>query len=124
MATRRAMSENRKLASESQKKANDALPRGLESQQDAVQRDARNLERIQSAAQGAQGQMQALGYANQLASHQANPLLQLRGLMIAMYSARIARMRAVADREALRQAETNRLLQNRMRSSQPRSWGI
>ena len=94
------MSENRRLASESQKKANDALLRSLESQQDAVQSDARSLERLQRAAQGAQGQMQALGYANQLASHQANQLLQLRSLMIAMYNAQIARMRAVADREA------------------------
>lgn len=122
-ATRQAISENRRLASESQKKANDALLRSLESQQDAVQSDARSLERLQRAAQGAQGQMQALGYANQLASHQANQLLQLRSLMIAMYSAQIARMQAVADREALRRAGTNRLLQNRMRSSQPRTWG-
>lgn len=122
-ATRRAMSENRKLASESQKKANDAVLRIIESQQDALQRDARNLERIQSAAQGAQGQMQALGYANQLASHQANQLLQIRAMMLTMYGAQIARMQAEADREALHQAAINRLRQNKMRSSQPRSWG-
>ena len=122
-ATRRAMSDNRRLASESQKKANDALLRSLESQQDAIQRDARNLERIQSAAQGAQGQMEALGYANQLASHQANQLLQLRSLMIAMYSAQITRMQAIADREALHQAGTHRLLQNRMTSSPAITWG-
>lgn len=122
-ATRRAMRENRRLASESQKKANDAVLRSLESQQDALQRDARNLERIQSAAQGAQGQMQALGYANQLASHQANQLLQIRAMMIAMYGAQIARMQAEADREALRQAGTHRLLQNRMTSSPAITWG-
>ena len=122
-ATRRAMRENRRLASESQKKANDALLRSIESQQDAVQSDARSLERLQQGAQGAQGQMQALGYANQLASHQANQLLQLRSLMIAMYSAQIARMQAIADREALHQAATNRLLQNRMTHSPERSWG-
>ena len=121
-ATRRAMSENRRLASESQKKANDAVLRSLESQQDAVQRDARNLERIQSAAQGAQGQMQALGYANQLASHQANQLLQLRSVMIAMYSAQIARMQAEADREALHQATVEKFRRGTFVRSEDKGW--
>ena len=121
-ATRRAMSDNRRLASESQKLANDALLRSLESQQDAVQSDARSLERLQRAAQGAQGQMQALGYANQLASHQANQLLQLRSLMIAMYSAQIARMQAEADREALHQAAGEKFRRGTFVRSEDKGW--
>ena len=121
-ATRRAMSENRKLASENQKKANDAVLRILESQQDALQRDARNLERIQSAAQGAQGQMQALGYLNQLASHQANQLLQLRAMMLTMYGAQIARMQAEADREALHQAAGEKFRRGTFVRSEGKVW--
>lgn len=95
-----AMSENRRLASESQKKANDAVFRGLDRQQEALRADARTLEQLQSRAQDAGGQMQALGYANQLASQQANQLLQIRGLLIAQQNAVATRMQAEADREA------------------------
>ncbi|PUE90998.1 P-type conjugative transfer protein TrbJ, partial [Xanthomonas hortorum] len=43
-AERKAMKENRRLASESQKKANDALLKGLEQQQRNLAADARQLE--------------------------------------------------------------------------------
>jgi P-type conjugative transfer protein TrbJ len=99
-----AMEENRRLASESQKKANDALFKGLEQQQRNLTADARQLERLQSAAQGANGQMQAIGYANQLAANQANQLLQIRSLLIAQQNAVTTRMQAEADREAQQQA--------------------
>ncbi len=79
MPSAAAMEQNRNLASESQKKANDALFKGLEQQQRNLTADARQLERLQSAAQGATGQMQAIGFANQLAANQANQLLQIRG---------------------------------------------
>lgn len=69
---RAAMEENRRLASESQKKANDALFRGLDRQQEALVADARRLEQLQSRAQTAAGQTEAIQYANQLASHQSN----------------------------------------------------
>jgi P-type conjugative transfer protein TrbJ len=103
-AERAAMEENRRLGSESQKKANDALFTGLRDQQKALTNDARQLERLQSGAQGAQGQMAALGYANQLASQQANQLLQIRGLLIAQQNAVGAKMQADADREAQQKA--------------------
>ena len=99
-----AMKQVQQLASESQKKANDALFKGLDRQQDALKADARQLERLQSAAQGANGQMQAIGYANQLASQQANQLLQIRGLLIAQQNAVATKMQADADREARQQA--------------------
>ncbi len=99
-----AMKQVQQLASESQKKANDALFRGLEKQQTNLQSDAVTLQRLQSAAQGATGQMQAIGYANQLASQQANQLLQIRGLLIAQQNAVATKMQADADREARQQA--------------------
>jgi P-type conjugative transfer protein TrbJ len=99
-----AMKQVQKLASQSQKKANDALFRGLKDQQQNLKNDASTLQRLQSAAQGATGQMQAIGYANQLASQQANQLLQIRGLLIAQQNAVTTRMQAEADREAQQQA--------------------
>lgn len=99
-----AMKQVQQLASQSQKKANDALFRGLKDQQQNLKNDASTLQRLQSAAQGATGQMQAIGYANQLASQQANQLLQIRGLLIAQQNAVTTRMQAEADREAQQQA--------------------
>ncbi|SBS29378.1 hypothetical protein MSP8887_01060 [Marinomonas spartinae] len=104
-----AMDENRRLASESQKKANDAMFKGLDQQQDNLQADARQLQRLQSGAQGAEGQLAAIGYANQLASNQANQLLQIRGLLIAQQNAVASKMQADADREAQYQASHENL---------------
>lgn len=104
-----AMDENRRLASESQKRANDAVFRGLEQQQDNLEADARQLVRLQSAAQDADGQLAAIGYANQLASNQANQLLQIRSLLIAQQNAVGTQMQADADREAQYQASRDKL---------------
>ncbi|MGO3215497.1 MAG: P-type conjugative transfer protein TrbJ [Halomonas sp.] len=104
-----AMDENRRLASESQKRANDAVFRGLEQQQDNLESDASQLMRLQTAAQGADGQLAAIGYANQLASNQANQLLQIRGLLIAQQNAVTTQMQAEADREAQYQASREQL---------------
>ena len=122
-AEQAAMAENRRLASESQKKANDALFKGLEQQQRNLSADARQLERLQSAAQGATGQMQAIGYANQLAANQANQLLQIRGLLIAQQNAATARMQAQADLEAQQQAAGAASRESRIeRTANPRNW--
>lgn len=121
-AERAAMNENRRLASESQKKANDALFRGLDRQQEALKTDARTLEQLQSSAQSASGQMQALGYANQLASQQANQLLQIRGLLIAQQNAVATRMQAEADREAQQQVASEQLRRGTFQASPARSW--
>ncbi len=85
--------------------------------------DARQLERLQSAATGARGQMEAIGYANQLASQQANQLLQIRGLLIAQQNAVTTRMQAQMAEEARQQAATNRLRKNRMANSPATTWG-
>lgn len=109
-AEREAIAENRRFASESQKKANDALIRGLDRQQDALKVDALTLEQLQDSAQGATGQMQAIQYANQLASQQANQLLQIRALLIAQQNAMATRMQAEADQEASTQAADEQAL--------------
>jgi P-type conjugative transfer protein TrbJ len=95
-----SMKESTVLGSEAQKKATDALFRGLDTQQDAMEADAKQLEKLQSAAQGAEGHLQALGYANQLASHQANQLLQIRALLAAQQNVIATRNMALADQEA------------------------
>jgi len=110
------------LASESQKKANDALFKGLDKQQDNLTADAATLQRLQSSAQGATGQMQAIGYANQLASQQANQLLQIRGLLIAQQNAVATKMQADADKEAQQAAAAAQLRQGSYRASPARTW--
>lgn len=122
-AERAAMEQNRRLASESQKKANDALFKGLEQQQRNLASDSRMLERLQSAAQGATGQMQAVGFANQLASNQANQLLQIRGLLIAQQNAVTTRMQAEADLEARQQATHATSTESRIgKTASPKNW--
>ncbi|EOV4287822.1 P-type conjugative transfer protein TrbJ [Escherichia coli] len=118
-----AMKSVEQVASASQKKANDALFRGLDQQQTNLRNDAAQLQRLQSAAQGANGQMQALGFANQLASQQANQLLQIRGLLIAQQNAVTTRMQAQADLEAQQQAAGATSRESRIeRTASPKNW--
>lgn len=117
-----AMRDSQRLGSESQKKATDALFRGLDKQQDAMEADARTLQRLQTNAQGATGQMQAIGYATQLASQQANQLLQIRGLLIAQQNAIATRNQALADREAQEAAAGEQLRKGNYRASTARGW--
>ena len=122
-AERAVMEQTRRLTSGSQKKANDAMFKGLEQQQKNLTSDARTLERLQSAAQGASGQMQAIGFANQLASNQANQLLQIRGLLIAQHNAVTTRMQAEADLEARQQATHATSTESRIgKTSSPKNW--
>lgn len=117
-----AMRASQRLGSEAQKKANDALFRGLDRQQDTMVADARQLERLQASAQGAQGQVQAIGYANQLASHQANQLLQIRALLIAQQNAIVTRNQVLADREAQEGAAAAQLRAGSFQPSPARNW--
>ncbi|VTU46199.1 conjugal transfer protein TrbJ (plasmid) [Variovorax sp. SRS16] len=92
------------FASEAQKRSNDAMMRGLDKQQEALDADARQLERLQSSAQTADGQMKAIQNASMIAANSGNQLLQIRGLLIAQQNAMATRMQAQADAEALRAA--------------------
>lgn len=117
-----AMRNSETLGSQSQKKATDALFQGLDQQQTAMQSDASQLQRLQSSAQGAGGQLEAIGYANQLASHQANQLLQIRGLLIAQQNVIATRNQALADREAKEAAASAQLRTGTYRASPAQSY--
>jgi P-type conjugative transfer protein TrbJ len=117
-----ALKEQETLGSQAQKKATDALFRGIDKQQDAMVADAATLQRLQSSAQDARGQMEALGYANQLASHQANQLLQIRALLIAQQNAIATRQQVIADREAQEAAAAEQLRKRRFKPSSKREW--
>lgn len=122
-AERTSMDANRSIASVSQKKANDSLLLGLEHQQKALSNDARTLGRLQSQAQSATGQMQAIGYANQFASQQANQLLQIRGLLIAQQNAVAAKLQADADLDAKQQAAHIAATESRVeKTPNPKNW--
>ncbi|WP_275099869.1 P-type conjugative transfer protein TrbJ [Sedimenticola hydrogenitrophicus] len=124
-AERIALDQARHLGYSSQKRANNALFRGLDAQQDALQSDASRLEQLQTAAGNAEGRMEAIGYANQLASQQANQLLQIRGLLIAQQNAVTTRMQAQMAEEA-RQAAASRGLRSgafTLGTSPTKNWG-
>ena len=118
-----AMNRNAvQLGSEAQKRANDAMFRGLDRQQDAIEADARQLQRLQAGAQGVTGQVQAIGFANQLASQQANQLLQIRGLLIAQQNAEATRNQVIADREAQQAASAEQLRKGKFQPSPLKGW--
>jgi len=121
-AERAALEKTRELGSQSQKAANDALFQGIKKQQENLQSDARQLQRLQSQAQGAKGQMEAIGYANQLASQQANQLLQIRGLLIAQQSAAGAQLQAQADQDAREAAGSAEFRAGDVRKSSGQQW--
>ncbi|MBP9806423.1 MAG: P-type conjugative transfer protein TrbJ [Candidatus Accumulibacter sp.] len=117
-----AIKDNQRLGSEAQKKATDALFKGLDKQQAALEADAVTLQRLQASAQGATGQMQAISYANQLASQQANQLLQIRALLVAEQNAIATRNQVLADREAQQAAAGEQLRQGNYVASPVRNW--
>ena len=117
-----AMKDNARLASEAQKKANDALFQGLDKQQDAMTADARKLELLQSNAQSSTGQMQALQNASMLASQQANQLLQIRGLLVAQQNVLATQAQAAADRQAKEAAAADQVRTGTYQASPVRTW--
>lgn len=117
-----AMKDSERLGSESQKRANDALFKSIDRQQDAMQSDAAQLLRLQSAARGSSGQLEAIGYANQLASHQSNQLLQIRALLIAQQNVIATRNQVLADREAREAAAAIQLRTGTYRPSPATTW--
>jgi P-type conjugative transfer protein TrbJ len=68
------------------------------------------------------GQLEAIGYANQLASHQSNQLLQIRALLIAQQNAIATRNQALADREAKEAAASAQLRTGTYRPSPASTW--
>lgn len=111
-----------RLASEAQKKANDAVFKGLDRQQDAMQADAERLQQLQANAQTATGQMQAIGYASQLAAEQGNQLIQIRALLASQQNAIASKMQADNDKEARIQAASDQFRQGRYGQSSGQRW--
>jgi len=119
---REAMETNRLLASEAQKKATDAIFKGLEQQQDNLRNDAQTLNQLQSSAQGADGQLAAIGYANQIASNQSNQLLQIRSLLMAQQNALATEMQARNNKEAQYEASSSQLREGEFIQSSGTTW--
>jgi P-type conjugative transfer protein TrbJ len=94
------LAEVDRLSSEARKKANDALFRGVDLQQQTLQKDSAHLRQLQQAAQSSTGRLQALQAANELASEQTNQLLQIRGLLVAQQNALATQMAVQNDKEA------------------------
>jgi P-type conjugative transfer protein TrbJ len=91
-----------------QKQANDAMVKGIVAQQGQIRADAATLERLQSQASTADGQMKALYAANQLAALQQEQLLQIRALLVQEQQALAARGQTLANDEAMREAATKK----------------
>jgi type IV secretion system protein TrbJ len=119
---RAELAENRRLASESQKRTNDAVLRGIDRQQDALRKDAQTLEGLQTSAQSAIGQMEAIQYANQFASQQSHQLLEIRGLLVAQQNTIVTRNQALVDREAQQAVSAEKLREGGFRPSPDRAW--
>lgn len=121
-AERQALNQQAANASEAQKRANAAMLRGIDLQQNAMQSDARQLMVLQKQAEGATGQMAALQAANQLASAETNQLLQIRGLLVAQQNAVATRALAVADKEAIQAAGDERFRRGTFKRSSGQTW--
>ena len=105
-----------------QKQANDALVKGIVAQQQQIQKDAVTLQRLESQASSADGQMKALVAANQLAALQQEQLLQIRELLLQEQQALAARQQTLANEEAMRQAATQKFYQTPPINVNAASW--
>ena len=123
-AQRKVVLNARAQGSAAQKRANDAALRSVDQQQQTLVQDAATLTRLQAQASHAEGHMQALQAANQLASAQLHQLLQLRGLLIAQQNAVATRAQVVADREAQQAVVAQQIRSGKYTKSPARSWGV
>jgi len=108
--------------SQAQKRANDAVLKAVDQQQQTLTSDAATLQNLQLQATGAQGQMQALQAANQLASAQTNQLLQIRGMLAAQATAAATRASSDADKAALTAAADQTFRSGSYTKSSVQNW--
>lgn len=108
--------------SEALKKANDAVFKALDQQQETLQEDANKLADLQTQASNAKGQMQAIQAANQLASAQTNQLLQIRTLLVAQQNAATTLAQAQADKEAQQAAAAETFRAGTYSKSKSQNW--
>lgn len=119
---RQALMNTQTLDSEAQKRANDAMLMGIDQQQSALKSDSQNLMNLQKQATTAQGRMEALQAANQLASAQTNQLLQIRALLVAQQNAQATRAQVLTDKEAKEAASAQQLRQGAFEKSANLNW--
>ena len=119
---KRAIVTARAEASTARKLSTDALLMSVDRQQNTLQRDANNLANMQRQAVNAEGQMQAIQSANQLASAQANQLIQIRSLLVAQQNAVATEAQIAGDRESQQQAADQHALSGNNSQSAERSW--
>ncbi|AZK89874.1 P-type conjugative transfer protein TrbJ [Xanthomonas oryzae] len=108
--------------SQALKSANDAVLKSVDQQQQTLVSDAATLQNLQSQASGAQGQMQALQAANQLASAQTNQLLQIRGMLAAQAAAAATQASNDADKAALMAAADQAFRSGSYTKSPAKTW--
>ena len=114
--------QNQLQSSVAQKRANDAMLKGIDKQQKSLKSDADKLRELQQKAESAEGQKQALQAASQLASNQSHQLLQIRGLLMAQQNAQATRDAAASNKEAIKEAGDERFRQGTFRKSSGRKW--
>lgn len=109
-------------ASVAQKRANDAMLRGLDKQQQTLELEANKLKILQQQAENAEGQKQAIQAASQLASAQTNQLLQIRGLLVAQQTAEATRAAALANKESIQAVGDERFRAGHFKKSLSKTW--
>lgn len=108
-AERNKLEQNYAKLSHMQKLSNDGLLKSINSEIDAITRDANTLTQLQQKAQSATGQMEALQYANQFHSAQAHQLLQLRNMINTEMQANATYRQNQLDKEARHEAARKQL---------------
>lgn len=104
-----ALGNNRVLSSKSLKRTIDNAIKMVDAQEESLKKDAKTVQKIQVKATSAGGQMEALGYNNQLLSNIAHQLVQLRTMMAAQSQLSSVKALQNQDEEAISRA-TEKLL--------------
>lgn len=111
--------------SDAVKRTNADVIKSVSLQQKTLNQDAQKLKRMQQQAGSAQGQMEALGAANQLAAAQANQLIQLRSLLVAQNQAAATIAQKESDKEAQEEASATMLRESsNITQSKPKTWSL
>lgn len=116
------VNQSKMAASVAEKRANDAMLKGIDKQQQNLKKDSEKLRTLQAQAQTAQGQKQALQAASQLSSNQAHQLLQIRGLLVAQQNAQAVRDAAATNKEAIQTAGDERFRAGSYHKSSGKKW--
>lgn len=117
-----ALHQSQTAGSQAQKWANDAAIKGIEFQQKQLKQDADHLVSLQGSVESADGRMQAIQLANQLASEQAAQLMQIRSLLLAQQAAEVARLQADADKDAMAKAAHEQAVRGEFEKSDRIVW--